>query len=341
MTLSIVVPIYNTEGYLRRCFDSIISNDTDEYEVILVNDGSTDGSRSICEQFVARYPKKFRLFNKENGGLSSARNFGVRHGANGTYILFLDPDDYLEVGFLDRICAMLSRKDRAELYEFGFEIHQKDGESRLSLPSVYVSVDSPIRGEEYLKRVYKKAGTYPMCVWKYIIERDFFEKEGLSFKEGRNYEDVLLVPPMVLKCKKICTIYRVEYHYTSGRPGSITQTFSLQNELDRLYAASRSIRLFDRMKDKELKTLAQNAFSKTYYSVLPSLFVEKDRKKKKILEQELLRKKGMINYTCSGKHMILKYVVKLYGIHFCGFLLYVRRKWKRAEEILFGKIWGR
>ena len=78
MVLSIIIPIYNTEGYLRRCFDSIVCNKTEEYEAILVNDGSTDNSRKICEDFVRQYPRRFRLFNKQNGGLSSARNYGIR-----------------------------------------------------------------------------------------------------------------------------------------------------------------------------------------------------------------------------------------------------------------------
>ena len=131
------------------------------------------------------------------------------------------------------------------------------------------------------------------------------------------------------------TIPRVEYHYTAGRAGSITQTFSVQNELDRLYASYRGIRLFDRVKDKELKALAQDGFSKTFYSVLPSLILEKDREKKRILRREIIKKKGMMKYSLSWKPLILKWIVQLFGIYICGWLVYVRRRWKRAGAAVF------
>ena len=227
MVLSIIIPIYNTEGYLRRCFDSIVCNKTEEYEAILVNDGSTDNSRKICEDFVRQYPRRFRLFNKQNGGLSSARNYGIRQKLKGNYILFLDPDDYLETGFLDRICEKLAHKGKAEVYEFGYVVHERDRKNRVYQPPVCADESTPMKGEEYLKIAYTEKGSYPWCTWKYIIDREFFEKTGLLFEEGRNYEDALLVPRLLLKCKRICTIPRVEYHYTAGRAGSITQTFSV------------------------------------------------------------------------------------------------------------------
>ncbi len=342
MVLSIIIPIYNTEGYLRRCFDSIVCNKTEEYEAILVNDGSTDNSRKICEDFVRQYPRRFRLFNKQNGGLSSARNYGIRQKLKGNYILFLDPDDYLETGFLDRICEKLAHKGKAEVYEFGYVVHERDRKNRVYQPPVCADESTPMKGEEYLKIAYTEKGSYPWCTWKYIIDREFFEKTGLLFEEGRNYEDALLVPRLLLKCKRICTIPRVEYHYTAGRAGSITQTFSVQNELDRLYASYRGIRLFDRVKDKKLKALAQDGFSKTFYSVLPSLILEKDREKKRILRREIIKKKGMMKYSLSWKPLILKWIVGRFGIYVCGWLVYVRRRWKRAGAAVFMRrgIWG-
>lgn len=335
MIVSIIVPIYNTQNYLERCFQSIVANNTREYEVLLVNDGSTDHGKRICQKVVDRYPDRFRLFNKENGGLSSARNYGIRQETRGRYLMFLDPDDYLEAGFLDRVCRQLSEKGQAELYEFGYVVHQKGKRDRVYLPPFTIDQDFPVTGYQYLKQAYKKYRTYSWASWKYIIEKEFFQKTGLLFEEGRNYEDILLMPQLILRCKKISTIPCIAYHYTSGRPGSITQTFTLKNELDKLYAASRGIQLFSKIKENEFRTLAQNSFSMTYYSVLPSLYMQKDRQKRKILEQELLKKKAMINYTISGKHKILKNIVKLYGIYFCGFLLLVRRKWKHLGEMLF------
>ena len=92
MQLSIVVPIYNVEQYLRECLDSLYKIDGIDYEVILVNDGSKDGSREIMEEFKQSYPERTVIVDKENGGLSSARNAGMRV-AKGEYISFIDSDN--------------------------------------------------------------------------------------------------------------------------------------------------------------------------------------------------------------------------------------------------------
>ena len=96
MQLSIVVPIYNVEQYLRECLDSLYKIDGIDYEVILVNDGSKDRSREIMEEFKQSYPERTVIVDKENGGLSSARNAGMRV-AKGEYISFIDSDDFIDV----------------------------------------------------------------------------------------------------------------------------------------------------------------------------------------------------------------------------------------------------
>lgn len=96
MQLSIIVPIYNVEQYLRECLDSLYKIDGIDYEVILVNDGSKDRSREIMEEFKQSYPERTVIVDKENGGLSSARNAGMRV-AKGEYISFIDSDDFIDV----------------------------------------------------------------------------------------------------------------------------------------------------------------------------------------------------------------------------------------------------
>ena len=100
--LSIVVPVYNVEKYLRQCLDSVIGAKTDEYEIVCVNDGSTDSSPAILEEYREKYPETVRVVHTENGGLGAASNNGIM-AAKGEYVGFLDRDDYLEPGAVEEM----------------------------------------------------------------------------------------------------------------------------------------------------------------------------------------------------------------------------------------------
>lgn len=106
MKLSIIVPVYNCEAYLVKCLDSLVNQEfLHSYEIIVVNDGSTDGSQSIINDYVDKYPKLIRAFTKENGGQSSARNLGLTY-ASGEYISFIDSDDWLDLDFYRKGIAL-------------------------------------------------------------------------------------------------------------------------------------------------------------------------------------------------------------------------------------------
>lgn len=105
MRFSIIVPVYNVQDYLKKCLDSIVNQDYDDYEIVLVNDGSTDGSAKICEQYAEIY-KCIKYYVKNNGGLSDARNFGIEH-ARGQYCVFIDSDDWIAQGCLRKIDATI------------------------------------------------------------------------------------------------------------------------------------------------------------------------------------------------------------------------------------------
>lgn len=98
--ISIIVPIFNTEKYLHQCLDSILSQSYENFECLLINDGSTDASASICREYIAK-DARFRYFEKENGGVSSARNLGIERSGGGAYITFIDSDDWVEFDYLE------------------------------------------------------------------------------------------------------------------------------------------------------------------------------------------------------------------------------------------------
>ena len=92
--VSIIVPVYNVENYLEKCLNSLVAQTLQEIEIVVVNDGSTDNSQAIIQDFQSRFPDKIKTFQKQNGGLSDARNFGLKH-SSGEFIGFVDSDDYV------------------------------------------------------------------------------------------------------------------------------------------------------------------------------------------------------------------------------------------------------
>ena len=125
MKISVVMPIYNMEKYLYRSLDALTNQSYKDYELILVNDGSTDSSESICMQYKNKYPELIKIINKENGGLSSARNRGME-AAIGEFVVFPDPDDWVERYYLEMF-AMLQEQYAADMVCVGYSVDYEDG----------------------------------------------------------------------------------------------------------------------------------------------------------------------------------------------------------------------
>ena len=145
---SIIVPVYNVEDYLRECLDSILAQDSpSEYEAILVDDGSTDNSGAICDEYAEKHPR-FRVIHQENQGLSAARNSGLR-AASGEFVLFFDSDDIWAQKLLSSMDDVVD--DAADITLFPFEQFDEAGNTRVVRPSVMPCGES---GEEYLRRLF-------------------------------------------------------------------------------------------------------------------------------------------------------------------------------------------
>ena len=130
--VSVIVPFYNVEKYIEKCLDSLINQTLEEIEIILVNDGSQDGSFKIAKQFQERYTNKIKYYEKPNGGLGDARNFGINY-ASGEYIAFLDSDDYVENTMFEKMYskAVQEKSDMVEcdfLWEYPNKVREDIGQ---------------------------------------------------------------------------------------------------------------------------------------------------------------------------------------------------------------------
>ncbi len=221
MKLSIIVPIYNVAPYLKKCVDSLLAQDMEDYEIILVDDGSTDDSGAIADEIVReamgnRQWAMLRVIHQENAGLSAARNTGT-HAANGEYIMYVDSDDYLQPNVLGTLIEQMER-DHLDVLRFRYQNVRESGEAFAPYKDMTNYNDyatTPVDGLTFLK---ERMGT--QCyAWQFILRREIAQQE--LFTPGIYFEDTDWTPRMLLKTKRVASTDLVVYNYL-WREGSIT-----------------------------------------------------------------------------------------------------------------------
>lgn len=223
MDLSIIVPIYNVEEYLAECLKSLYKISSLRYEVILVNDGSKDNSYKIMEEFKNLYPNKTIIINKENGGLSSARNAGLR-AARGKYISFIDSDDFIDTDEFEKfvIEGIKSRLDIA-VGNMRYYVPGRIGEPLFRAKRVK-DLDV-VTGVDFLWNLFQAPKCYREEVVDDIYRRNFLIKNNLFFNEEIVHEDSEFTTLAYLKAKKVKYIDKAFYFYRQ-REGSIMNKVS-------------------------------------------------------------------------------------------------------------------
>lgn len=216
--ISVIIPVYNVEPYLRECLDSVVNQTLRDIEIICVNDGSTDNSGAILAEYAAQ-DKRITIITQENRGLSAARNVGM-DVAKGKYIYFIDSDDYID---LDALEILHDRAEELELdllcYDFINFCDGIEGEPWQLVRHEYGGVQ---RGEELLRRM-RDENAYAIAVWTMLYHRVYLQKIGARFREGAIYEDITFTAFAMLNANRVSHIGQKLYHYRI-RPNSITQT---------------------------------------------------------------------------------------------------------------------
>ena len=205
--VSVIVPVYNVEKYVEKCIKSLVDQTLQEIEIIAVDDGSKDVSKNIIDKYIKKYPDKVKYLYKENGGLSSARNFGIPY-ANGEYIAFLDSDDYVEPTMYEEMYK-LAKKDDADMVECDF-IWEYPNKQKYDYGVVY-------NGK---KEAIEKAR---VVAWNKLIKREIIKNEKIEFPFGLRYEDVEFFYKLVPSINKISFMKKYFIHYVQ-RDNSIANT---------------------------------------------------------------------------------------------------------------------
>lgn len=214
MKVSVIVPVYNVEKYLRKCLASLVSQTLQDIEIIVVNDGSGDHSQEIIDEFSEKYPEKIRSFTKENGGLSDARNYGLDR-ATGEFIGFVDSDDYVTATMFGEMYD-LAKKYNAEMVICNLQKVDEEGnvtQKLTQIPNMPEVID--------LRNNFSVFSDLSYFACNKIFRKELFEE--VRFKKGIHFEDIQLIPQLLLKCTTIAQTQNYHYQYLE-RTDSITKT---------------------------------------------------------------------------------------------------------------------
>ena len=211
-SVSVIVPAFNVGGFIDRCFDSLMTQTFSDFEVILINDGSTDDTPERCRDISSRYPN-VRYISRENRGVSASRNEGVAK-ASGMYCAFVDPDDWLEPGYLGELYAAATRNG-ADFAECDlFRDNLRTGGS--AVRTTYGKMGVAYTLEEHMKY----AATAP---YKSMFRRDLWTKNGISMPDCA-FESPAVYSLELALANKTVNVRKPLYHYVTGREGSLIET---------------------------------------------------------------------------------------------------------------------
>lgn len=214
MKISVIVPVYNVAPYLKKCLDSLVNQTIDDIEIIVVNDGSTDGSQKIIDEYQNKYPKLIKSFIKKNGGLSDARNFGIDK-AKGMYIGFVDSDDYVQLDMFDK----MYKKAISENFDIVVcDINYENGNNIKRISSL---VQDDLNTIADIQK--QMINIYPVA-WNKIYKKNLFDY-GIRFKKGVLYEDVEFLYRLFPYINSIGVVKEPLINYVQ-RNGAISKTFN-------------------------------------------------------------------------------------------------------------------
>lgn len=223
--VSVIIPVYKVEKYLKRCLESVVNQTYKNIEIILVNDGSPDKCGEICDAY-ARIDSRIKVIHKENGGLSSARNAALDI-VSGEYIMFVDSDDWISEDSLEQLYEYIDADYDIINFKFSFV-----KENSKELVEMHNDIKDGYKCDliTYIDKLF--SGELNFFIWNKLYKKNLFDE--VRFPEGRNYEDLATIYKLYFNAKSIIVTDYTLYYYWLGNSNSITSNSTVKNMTDYL-----------------------------------------------------------------------------------------------------------
>ncbi|MDR0301568.1 MAG: glycosyltransferase [Treponema sp.] len=217
--ISVIVPVYNDEKNLPRCIDSILAQTHEDFECLLIDDGSTDNCPVLCDKY-AQKDKRIRVYHRKNEGISKSRQFGIDN-SKGQYILFIDSDDWVEHSFLNDVYQKLVT-DNVDILFMDFFEENAAGKER------YISQNKICTDTETILSLVLEGKLFS-CLWNVIIKKNIYKQNNIVFTDGINYgEDTLFILEILLNNPTVGYLPGVYYHHSYNH-----NSFTRKNKKER------------------------------------------------------------------------------------------------------------
>ena len=327
MKITCIIPVYKVESYLRLCVESLTHQTYQNIEIILVDDGSPDGSPELCE-VLAGEDSRIRVIHKDNGGLSEARNVGLL-AASGDYVVFVDGDDYW---LSQDAMRQLVNEIRPELDFIGFNCSYYYPILDKYRPWVPYDVllSSPVDKNTAMTELVK-SGTFPMSACLKLLKRSFLVDNNLFFKKGQIAEDIPWFINILEKTSRCCFVNMYIYAYRQNVVGSITHTND-RRSFDSLFDIFKTelLKIEKRSFNEEAKN-ALKSFLAYEYCILLTYLRDFDRGEQNTFREKLYSYKSILNFTDNPKVRKASVVYRFLGIRATEFVLGLYQNYRRKR----------
>lgn len=304
--VSIIVPVYNVEKYLNKCIENIINQSYENIEIILIDDGSTDKSGKICDEYSLK-DSRIKVIHKENGGLSEARNYGI-DAATGDYLLFVDSDDYIDIDLIKKLNQYMEKK--IDVIKFKMVKVDENGKE---IEKIGGPTFDELTGEEAFRRL-AFSDHLLECACIYLFKRELIINNNLKFAIGAEHEDFALTPLIIISAKNIVSVDNYGYYYVQS-DNSITRNSDYNRTLKRF---NDSLMHYDNM----IKFIENHNISsktkkdiKTYYtnSIILKL-LELNKQDRKIYTSKIKSRKMIKNIQVHNIKQLIKKLILIINI---------------------------
>ena len=308
---TIIVPIYNVEKYLVQCVESLLMQEYDDYEIILVDDGSPDKCPIICDEYASK-DSRIRVIHKPNGGLSDARNVGLKV-AQGRYITFIDSDDFWNNrNVLEGIRKVIDDNNNPDIVVSDFIKYYEHG-NKFLYPSVISNPEYNGKDKiEVLKYLYFCQGDMKMSACQKFVKRELLI--DASFEKGLIAEDIDWSLKIYPQAESICVYPKPYYCYRQQRKGSITNTASQRSFDSLIYILDKwKVKIQDMSIPENEKELYQGYLA-YQLSICMALYGTLTKHQRKKAREELKNQTSLFSFKLNDKTLKVRKLVNLIGI---------------------------
>lgn len=315
---SIIIPVYKVEDYLHKCVNSILAQNFEDFEIILVNDGSPDSCPSICDQYAIK-DNRIKVLHKQNEGSSAARNDGIKV-ANGEYLIFVDSDDYWEGNNALKSIHKRLYNNSTDLLLFGYKnLNVRTGKFSIAKENYTSSLLSGVKTDDVIAYLFDN-NLFPGSAWVTVTRRELIIINNIFFEKGIVAEDTDWLINLFSFVKSIDSVDDIFYVYLKNRANSISNSSGVKGVESLLFIMDRWVPEF--LNNKNEKTAKYFlGFLGFHFSTLFLTYAYLSNAEKEVYKLEVKKYFFLFNYIKIFKVRVIKIILNVFGVKYGSILL--------------------